>query len=209
MSFFLEHLWKDPSFFFSWIIIVIFSICMHEYCHAWTALRFGDTTARDAGMLSLDPRRVMGIPSMVCLCLFGIAWGAVPIAPWVFRKWQRSLVCLAGPFSNLGLAFVFSWFALIFLKLRIAPVGNFFGLSVLANCFLFVFNLLPVPGLDGWGALEAFFPKMSELSRRHGGTITLIIILLLFATPFSNIIWKVSNAVSAVLTLCANFVIRV
>ena len=108
MSLFIRYLFEDPRYYIFWIVSVAFSICVHEFCHAATASTFGDNTARANGFMSLNPLRVMGPSSLICLALFGIAWGAVPVNPWSYRKrYQPSLVSAAGPFANLLLAVLF------------------------------------------------------------------------------------------------------
>ncbi|MCX6995813.1 MAG: site-2 protease family protein, partial [Kiritimatiellaeota bacterium] len=79
MNFFIVQAWEQPFFFFAWVGIVTFSICVHEFAHAWMALRCGDDTAARAGHLSLNPFRQMGPSSLIALLVVGIAWGAVPV----------------------------------------------------------------------------------------------------------------------------------
>ena len=77
---FIQYISTDPVFYFGWIVLAAFSICCHEYAHAYVALRVGDDTAARDGHLTLNPLVQMGFQSMLMLVFFGIAWGAVPVS---------------------------------------------------------------------------------------------------------------------------------
>lgn len=81
MNFFITYLWKDPMFFLAAIIIVVFSVCAHEFMHAWIALLQGDGTAAERGHLTMSPLKQMGPWSLFMLAFIGIAWGQVPVDP--------------------------------------------------------------------------------------------------------------------------------
>ena len=90
-------------------MIVIFSICCHEYAHAQIALWQGDSTAYENGHLTLNPFKQMGVISIITLLIIGISWGAVPVNPNRMKhKYSEALVAFAGPFTNLFLFFIFS-----------------------------------------------------------------------------------------------------
>ena len=97
MNLFITNIYRDPLLFFSVIIAVGFSVCLHEFCHAWMAKKCGDTTAADAGHLTLNPLKQMGIISIIMLLLLGFCWGAVPVNNHILSKRQRIAVSLAGP----------------------------------------------------------------------------------------------------------------
>ena len=88
MNLFISVLWENPQFFFYSLFCVIFSVCLHEYAHSRSAYAFGDTTAADAGYLTLNPLRVMGWTAIFAFLILGIAWGAVPVNTQVLK--QRS-----------------------------------------------------------------------------------------------------------------------
>ena len=88
---FITALWQDPYWFFCASFLVVFSICCHEFMHAWVALKEGDPTAADEGHLTLNPIKQMGIYSLILLALFGIAWGQVPVNPANFRSRNSDL----------------------------------------------------------------------------------------------------------------------
>ena len=108
MNIFITYLWKDPQLFFAISIIVIFSVCCHEFVHAATAMMLGDDTAANHGHLTFNPFKQMGIISLIMLCLFGLAWGQVPVNPANFRKkYFASIVAASGPVTNLVLSQLF------------------------------------------------------------------------------------------------------
>ena len=120
MSLFINELFENPRFFAAVSVLVIFSICLHEFCHAWMALKQGDPTAADRGHLTLNPLRQMGFFSIVTFLMIGIAWGAVPVDPARMRhKYSHLLVALAGPAANLGLFVIFTVLAALLFKAEI------------------------------------------------------------------------------------------
>lgn len=180
---FLAYLWKDPMFFLSAIVLVTISVCTHEFMHAWVALLQGDSTAADRGHLTISPLKQMGIWSLFMLAFIGIAWGQVPVNPARMRhKYSQALVAFSGPAANLLLAIVFS--LLCFLAFR-NYVGTEFTWDMLyyastINIVLFLLNLLPVPGFDGWVILNSLFPKiMRSDSEIVKGSICVMIFLIL------------------------------
>ncbi|MDD3276042.1 MAG: site-2 protease family protein [Kiritimatiellales bacterium] len=187
---FIQQALTDPTLYFSWIIFVIFSICCHEYAHAYTALRFGDDTAACNGHLTLNPLRQMGIQSLIMLALFGIAWGAVPVNDGRVRKaYQRALISFAGPFMNLILCFVFSLLTVIAQATGAKSAVSFLLIGGAVNGMLFVFNILPVPVLDGFAILSAFHSGFEKFAQKHSGIVFLVFILLLWNTPLGSIIF--------------------
>ena len=191
MHFFINYLWTDPNFFFMWLFIVVFAICCHEYMHARVALWQGDSTAADQGHLTLNPLRQMGPISLVMLAIMGIAWGQVPINPARMRhKYSDALVSFAGPATNLVLGVIFCFAAaLVIITTGIENSANinseissnaitFFHRGAMLNFVLFVFNLLPIPGFDGWHILSSFFPKLKTSDSQAMYFVAVIIFLL-------------------------------
>ena len=162
---FISRLTQDPYFFFMWIFLVIISICFHEYCHAQVALWEDDTTARDEGHLTLNPLKQMGPLSLLMLAFIGFSWGQVPVNPQrMRRKVSPLLVSLAGPGANLLLYALFTILfyvtAMFFYDpdhLREANNAlKLFFMGATINFVLFVFNMLPVPPLDGFAVFRYF-----------------------------------------------------
>ena len=78
---FITRLFEEPYYTFIWLLVIVFSICCHEFAHAWTALHQGDPTAAEQGHLTLNPLKQMGVFSLIMLAIMGIAWGAVTVNP--------------------------------------------------------------------------------------------------------------------------------
>lgn len=186
---FIQTLFSNPTRFFMVTLIVIFSVCLHEFFHAWMAFREGDYTAEDH--LTLNPLKQMGFMSLIMLALVGIAWGGVPVRHELLKS-KRSLlkIALAGPAANLLLLLV-AW--LLLFVLLLPPVQNIFNTGntykvLLGFIFLFgtynfvllAFNLIPAPGLDGWTVLSELFPKLKTVSSEWVKGAMLLIMLLAF-----------------------------
>jgi len=183
MDIFLFSAFKDTRMFLMITLVVVFSICLHEFFHAWTALKFGDTTAADRGHLTLNPLKQMGPMSMIMFLLLGFAWGAVPVNPAVLRARNRhapAIVALAGPATNFGL-FLIGFFFFGFLATRIWNlIENEAAGETVLLFFLGIFNLLPIPGLDGWNALTEYVPRLRYVHSEFAKGVTIFLIFLLF-----------------------------
>ena len=192
MDVFLFTAYTNTILFLMITLVVFFSICLHEFFHAWTALQLGDTTAADRGHLTLNPLKQMGPMSIIMFLFLGFAWGAVPVNPAVLRARNRhapAIVALAGPVTNFCL-FLIGFFFFGFLQTRIWNlIGNeAAGTTILElflllgsyNCFLCIFNLLPIPGLDGWNALTEYVPRLRNVHSELAKGITIFLIFLLF-----------------------------
>lgn len=192
MGLFITKLWTAPQEFFLIALIVVFSICLHEYCHARCALLMGDPTAADRGHLTLNPFRQMGLFSLVMFLVAGIAWGMVPVDPEKARSrypWGPAAIALAGPAANFALALA-GWLLFGFFGTRMLRQGHDAQTLMMSNLLLLVFllgvyniillifNLIPAPGLDGWNALYALFPSIRKTSSE---TLKGVMIFLIFA----------------------------
>jgi Zn-dependent protease len=187
---FIQQAVNDPFLYFSWIIFVMFSICCHEYAHAYIAWRFGDDTAARNGHLTLNPLVQMGMQSMIMLALFGVAWGAVPVSGGRVRHaYQRALIAFAGPLMNLTLCLLFSLLTVIAEATGAKSAIPFLYIGGAVNGMLFVFNILPVPVLDGFAIISAFHSGFEEFARKYSGIVFLVFILLLWNTPLGSIIF--------------------
>lgn len=151
------------------------SLSLHEFSHAIVAYRGGDWAVRDKGYLTLDIRRYTDPVFSIVLPLLLLAFGGIPLpggAVWVDHRLLRSrrvqsLVSLAGPLSNLVLG------VLLTQAVRLIPIDAPFllaGLSYLAllQILAFILNILPIPGMDGWGAIEPWLPPEAQ---RFGATV--------------------------------------
>ncbi|HOK03942.1 MAG TPA: site-2 protease family protein [Victivallales bacterium] len=180
---FLSLLFNDPKTYFLWVFLVIFSVSVHEYFHALSAHWQGDNTAAIHGHLTLNPLVQMGITSIIFLFLIGIAWGSTPVNPTNFRKrYSHAIVSFAGPFSNILLFLSFCLILAISIKFRFSNEG----LSVLCllgatlNFVLFVFNMLPIPPLDGFTVASHFFPSLANRNSELKNAAMFIIFIFVF-----------------------------
>jgi Zn-dependent protease len=187
---FAENITENPTYYFSWIFAAGFSICCHEFAHAWTAVYYGDETPREH--LTLNPLVQMGKQSLFMLFLIGIAWGAVPVNPAaVPENRKRAMISFAGPLMNLILCALFAIAAAITIRTAFSePVTQFFYLASYVNGALFVLNMLPVPTLDGYSVLAAFSPRLEEIRRKYAPRIFLGFAALIFLTPFGGFIFN-------------------
>lgn len=168
---FIERLFESPYHFFMVLLIVVFSVCLHEFFHAWAAVSQGDESVRDH--LTLNPLKQMGVMSLIMFLFLGIAWGSVAVRKEFLQRRKSALkIALAGPFANL-LLFLLA-LLVFFLLCRMGGAvsmedGRKMSLIVfiltlgMYNFVLLVFNLLPVPGLDGWLVVQSFFPEKMEI----------------------------------------------
>jgi len=155
------------EFKFFLYIIVVTSAIFHEYFHGWAAFQLGDPTAKYAGRLTLNPLKhidPMGtvIIPLFLLFFFGgfIGWAKpVPYNPYNLRdqKYGSSKIAIAGPGANFLIALIFG------ILLRFVPLGGFLAIAftwiVYVNIFLGLFNLIPIPPLDGSKLIMDFFPQ--------------------------------------------------
>jgi Zn-dependent protease len=177
------------------IVVLIFSAIVHEYMHGWMANELGDPTAKMAGRLTLNPLAHLDLWGSVILPVFlyfttGFIFGyakPVPVNPYQLRhpKYDMVKVALAGPLSNLVLAISFG------LVVRFFPITNDLFAQLLdaiveVNLILFIFNILPIPQLDGSRVVFPFLPRPVQefyaRTERYGTIIASLFVLLAF--PF-------------------------
>ncbi|MCD4687293.1 MAG: site-2 protease family protein [Anaerolineae bacterium] len=180
---------------------LILGFTLHEWGHAWSAYRLGDTTAARQGRLSLDPRVHLEPMGIILALLVGFGWAKpVPVNSMAFYPNQKRglvIVALAGPIMNLLLALGFG----IIVRLMIgAGLDSGFLYEVVAtivffNLVLFLFNLLPFAPLDGYKIAVGTLPrKTANWFLHYEKETTLALVLLLMAgiiSPLLNVIWIV------------------
>ena len=182
-----------------WIIkipVLLFAITIHEYAHGKAALTLGDPTAKHMGRLSFNPLSHLDILGAICLFLFNFGWAKpVPVDIRYFRNIRRDVIImsLAGPVANLGAAFI----AGLLIRFLMLPVEIYLQVLlwlILMNIGLGLFNLLPLPPLDGSHVLENILsPKAAQTYRRFGryGPFILIGIVLLDNFAHTGIISRI------------------
>ena len=176
---FIQLLTTQPLLFFRYIVIIIFSIVLHELAHGFAAISQGDNTPQHSGHITLNPIVHMGWYSIIFLCLGGFAWGQMPVNPRRFRHGKLSdiIVSAAGPLLNLALGCIF--LALLTFFHSSGMISNqFFYLGARINFFLFLFNMLPIPPLDGFHVFSQIFPGLKPLDNPQAGMVLFMIIFL-------------------------------
>jgi Zn-dependent protease len=195
--------------FTTWLIFAVPSILIastvHEYFHAWMAYKLGDPTPKAEGRLTLNPLAHIDPIGALMMVLFRFGWSKpVPINEWNFEKRRqgKALTALAGPVSNLLLA---ALTGLLYQFLgSYSLIAFFLQTFAIINISLAVFNILPIPPLDGHKVVNWFLPKRwsywwEELEKYSW------ILLLLLLLPFSPISSLFTSFISSVLDLFLRF----
>ncbi len=176
------------------LLVFLFSVIVHEVAHGVVALRLGDTTAKDMGRLTLNPLPHLDLfgSVLVPLFLYFISAGTfifgwakpVPYNPYNLKNPAvgGGMIALAGPLANLSVAFIFGLIVRLAGPLLIAyGLGTavvFFHLIIFINVLLAIFNLVPIPPLDGSKVLFAFLPArfsaVRDFLNRYGFSLLLL-----------------------------------
>jgi len=194
----------DPTFFVSALLVLLVSLTVHEAAHAWTADRLGDSTARALGRVSLNPVVHVDPVGTLLFPLIALSTG-LPVIGWakpvpvnlrnLGPDWRQKhmLIAAAGPASNLALA------ALAAVALRAAgdgPAGGVLETAVLVNVLLAIFNMIPVPPLDGGNVLSGLLRgpagRAFDRLRPYG-------FLILYALMFTGMLTTLINPPARVL----------
>jgi len=175
-AFFIENLFEPGGqlFFVCVVLTVVISIVLHELAHGWAAIWQGDDTPRISGHMTADPLTHMGGMSLFALVLVGIAWGAMPVNPNRFRhKYGDALVSVAGPAMNIILALIGLSILAIWWRIDgMAQAGVAFNLQKFLEIFgiwnivLAMFNMAPVPPLDGSKIIGNLIPAYQRILDR-------------------------------------------
>jgi len=190
-------------------IALVVAITIHEFSHALAADRLGDPTPRSQGRLSLNPLRHLDLIGTIMIFLVHFGWGKpVQIDPYNLKNPKRDelLISLAGPASNLILA------ALLSLIIRFITLNDLSGFLIYTiiqlNVLLAVFNLIPIPPLDGSKVLLNLLPdhisaQWQETFNQYGFVLLIIFLFL----PIINGQTLVSAIITPVMSVILNFLI--
>jgi len=201
------------------IIILIFSVVLHEMAHGYAANWLGDPTARLAGRLTanpiphLDPMMSVILPGLLVVTGSPILFGAakpVPYNPYNFtnQKWGEAIVAVAGPAANVAIAIIFALLIRSAELLALSPTFVTLAFQVvILNIFLALFNLVPIPPLDGSKILPKFLPlalamqyekfrRIFEQNVALGFGLVILLFVLFLAQPlYAFTIWIASNLI--------------
>ena len=198
--------------FLTFLPMFILSITFHEFAHAFVAYKYGDSTAKNQGRLTFNPVKHADLIGTLIMPLASFATGLaligwakpVPVDRRNFKNVYKddALVSFAGPFANLILALIFYMIFFFLLKYHITEnllLINFLWYGVFFNIFLFAFNLLPIPPLDGSHILFDLWPNKITAKILSIGFYGSIILLVFIYSPLWGIFMKFINFILAAL----------
>jgi Zn-dependent protease len=195
----------DPVALLLFLPALLIAITVHEFAHAWMADRLGDPTPGLQGRISLNPLRHLDPIGTVMLLFFRFGWGKpVQFDPYNLRRPKRdtALISLAGPAVNLILATILS----LIMKLSGLPIlALIFAPLIIMNINLAIFNLLPVPPLDGSKILYGILPRdwaeeYNDFVGRYGTILLILLIVPLGGSSLAiSLILPVINAITGLL----------
>lgn len=205
----LNLLFQEPALFLAWILAIIFGITIHEFSHAFAATLQGDRTPKYNGRLTLNPLSHLDFLGFVVLLFAGFGWGKpVGFNPYNIKnkKYGPAFISLAGPLTNFVAVIVFGLILKLIISNELLGVENllviFIAALVQINLILGLFNLIPIPPLDGSHLLFAVLkPSADNFKRnlqRYGPMILLGLIIFdnFFGfSIFSSIFGGISNFV--------------
>lgn len=210
----------DPGRIIMWFVIFLLSLTVHECAHAWAAEKSGDSTGRYLGRVTLNPIPHIDVFGTIIFPLIAITTGG-----WMFgwakpvpfnsmnlrnRKWGEIIIASAGPISNLMLVAIFLLLFRIFFRNPLIspdalgemaqPIAMMLGIGMSLNIILAVFNLIPVPPLDGSHVLRNLLPdslaeKYEQIPAWAGFIVLFLLVRIgftsLLTTPIFNLVEKI------------------
>ena len=202
------------------MITLVIAFTIHEFAHAFVATKLGDTTAQDAGRLTLNPLKHLDPFGTILLMVAGFGWAKpVPINPYRLQRSNKAgvvLVSIAGPISNLLLALLGA--ILVHLLRNFLPsatlanmnfLSYFLAVFISTNIILALFNMLPIPPLDGEKVLNFFLPakwqSAVEPIRRYGSIIILALFVLGPSFGLNIFDWLIGKPANAIFNFLVGF----
>ncbi|MRX71121.1 site-2 protease family protein [Bacillus lacus] len=180
------------------IVVLMIAFTFHEFAHAYVAYKFGDPTAKKQGRLTLSPLAHLDPFGTILIFIAGFGWAKpVPVNRFFFKRPRLAgvLVSVAGPLSNLVIAFIGNALYLILFQTgafaampeNIAMVTDqFLRILINLNIVLFIFNLLPFPPLDGYRIIEDLVPNEIRAKMTQYENYGIVLFLILVITPLDQ-----------------------
>ncbi|BDB00435.1 metalloprotease [Clostridium botulinum] len=178
---------------------ILVGLTVHEFAHAYVADKLGDKTPKFQGRLTLNPFSHIDIIGFIMILLIGFGWAKpVQINPSALKRGYKDeiKVSVAGVTANIVTAFIFALLTAFLLKMDLIILGDVTSLGgiigvilayiVRINCMLAVFNLMPIPGLDGFDILRDLWPKIFYKISNVIYNYQMIILLIFVVTPIST-----------------------
>lgn len=193
-------------------IAVLFALGVHEMAHAFVSYLMGDPTAKAEGRLTLDPFAHIDIMGLICMLFFGIGWAKpVPIDPRYYKDRKAGIVwtAFAGPMANFILSFVcvvlfYSTYRFFY---SLGTVGTFvqtlLSYTATVSASLGIFNLIPIPPMDGSKVLFAFLPDDLYYRAIQENKIWTIVLLVLIFSGFIGS--PISSMTNSLIDIFSNF----
>lgn len=202
----LANILTDPVFFVVWIMAVVYAITVHEFSHVLAAYLLGDKTGQDMGRLTLNPLAHLDWLGFAMLALVGFGWGRpAPYNPYNLRfpKWGPVIVSLAGPAANLLTVvigvLVLRWLGGTTVGQETVLVLLLISL-VMINLTLLLFNLIPIPPLDGSRLLFTILPdRLADFKYRlaqNGPYVLLALVVIDSLVPGLSIFGRLFSGIS-------------
>jgi Zn-dependent protease len=199
------------------LLVLLISVIAHEVAHGYAAYALGDPTAKLAGRLTLNPIPhidLVGtilIPAFLILSHVGILFGwakPVPYNPYNLKnqRWGEAIVGFAGVGTNFLIAIIFAIVARVAIADGQVVLTNLASTVTFVNLSLGLFNLIPIPPLDGFTVLRGILPYSFSMAFRdienmlqRGGFVTLVLVLLIFCYFFSSIFYSLVESIFSIL----------
>jgi len=189
-SWWLTREWaQGPMYLVTWVFWALASVTLHELAHGWAAIREGDDTPRVTGHMTWNPLVHIGRMGAIMFLLIGLPFGAMPVNPSRMRgRYSEAIVSAAGPAMNLLLAAICTVALILWVNPRLGVQDPFFGnmthflwWGAVLNLVLCLFNLVPIPPLDGSRILSDIFPGYGRLWQGEmAGVVGLVLFGVLF-----------------------------